>query len=121
MRPCPRYRSRILRRGPHQTPPRDRGESSAYGLPTLQWDNPIGVIYCKTSPAVIWELEVKLKKDHWGSITWETIAEDADISRGDWALYPMQFAEAGKEQKPYKLVSKDVSFGKSTTSKSKEA
>lgn len=91
------------------------------GLPTLQWDNPAGVIYSRTGADVIWELEVKLAKDHWGLITWEAIAEDVDVVRGNWVLLGVETGKAEAKSKRYWLQSHEQLFGRPPTTASAES
>lgn len=91
--------------------PSHRIDDLRNGLPTLQWDNPVGVIYAGTGADVIWELDVRLSRNHWGLITWEAIAEDVDVVRGNWVLLGMETGEARAETKPYLLPSHEQAFG----------
>ncbi len=92
--------------------PSNRMDDLRNGLPTLQWDNPFGIIYAATGVDVIWKLDVRLSKNHWGLITWEAFAEDVDVIRGNWVLLGIETSKAHAETESYLLPSHEQLFGR---------
>ncbi len=75
------------------------------GQPTLQWDNPFGIVYANpNSGDIVWELEVKLHKNRWGIISWEAQAQDMNLSSGRYVLLGIETARPTDEIKPYYLT-----------------
>ena len=83
--------------------PNHRIDSLRDKQPTLQWDNTFGIIYANSSAAV-WELEVKLHKNRWGTISWEAQARDMNYINGKYVLLGIEAAKPNHEIKPYYLT-----------------
>lgn len=88
------------------------------GIPTLQWDNPYGIIYAHSHVGtVIWELQVKLHKNMVGTVSWEAQAEEMDFQEGKYILDGFELSSQGNEIKPYYLLRyEDHPWGKSKDS-----
>jgi hypothetical protein len=84
--------------------PNNRIDNLRDGLPTLQWDNPIGIIYGDSHGGdVVWDLQVKLQKDKWGTIAWQARAEEMDYIEDKFVLLGFEATKPGDEKKPYWL------------------
>lgn len=84
--------------------PNHRIDNLRNGQPTLQWDNPLGIVYSNPKAAdVVWELEVKLHKNRWGIISWEVQAQDMNFINGRYVLLGIEAARPNDEIKPYCL------------------
>lgn len=81
------------------------------GLPTLQSDHPIGVIYPGPGADLVWEIDVRLHKGRWGLIKWEVIAEDVELVQGNFVLLGLEFGHAGENPEFYYLQSYEQFFG----------
>jgi hypothetical protein len=85
--------------------PNYRIDSLRNGQPTLQWDNPLGIVYANSSTGdVVWELEVKLHKNRWGIISWEVQAQDMNFVDGRYVLLGIEVVRPTDEIKPYDLM-----------------
>lgn len=74
------------------------------GIPTLQWDNPYGIIYAQSVGGdMIWDLKVRLHKGKWGTISWQAQAEEMEPQEGKYVLLGIEAAKAGDYIKPYWL------------------
>ena len=84
--------------------PNHRIDNLRNGLPTLQWDNPSGVIYANAPGGdVIWDMHIRLQKNKWGTITWEAQAEDMDYIKDTYVLLGVEHARPNAEIEPYWL------------------
>ena len=88
--------------------------------PTLQWDNPIGVVYANPNAAdSVWELEVKLHKNRWGIISWEAQAQDMNFVNGRFVLLGLESARPNLEIKPYYLQRYEDFWGSENNQRAK--
>ena len=84
--------------------PNHRIDNLRGGLPTLQCDNPSGIIYADAKGGdVVWDLQVRLHKQKWGTIYWATQAEEMEPQEGNYVLLGIETAKQGDEIKPYFL------------------
>lgn len=82
-------------------------------LPTLQWDNPTGIIYANSRGGdVVWNLQVKLHKNKWGTVNWQAQAEDMEYIQDSYALLGIETAKPGDKIKPYWLPKTQDLFNK---------
>ena len=67
--------------------PNHRIDDLRNGLPSLQWDNPSGIIYANSQSAdVVWNLQVRLHKQMVGTVSWEAQAEEMEPQKGRYIL-----------------------------------
>lgn len=84
--------------------PKKRIDNLRNGLPTLQWDNIAGVIHANAPGGdVVWDMQIKLQENRWGTITWVAQAEDMDYITDRYVLLGIEHAEPNVEVKPYWL------------------